>query len=175
MLLAFVVFVTWNGYDEATKNLQLEANEVADIFHITQVFPDPAGEMIRQTLLDYVNSIYNDELKRMAEGQISLHSNEAMLKLITLFYQIDEKSVPNREIYAEALKRLNNLAEYRRLRIFAGNDTCTRCCLVGAARWQRHQYFVHLLLRNEEHQSAIPDRNIADGNNNVDSIFDIRS
>src|SRR6185369_378665 len=43
VLLAFVVFVTWNGYDEATKNLQLEANEVADIFHITSVFPDPAG------------------------------------------------------------------------------------------------------------------------------------
>jgi len=123
VLLAFVVFVTWNGYDDATKNLQLEANEVADIFHITQVFPDPARETIRQTLLDYVTSVYDDELKRMAQGEISLHSNEAILKLITLFYQIDEKSVPNRQIYAEALKRLNNMAEYRRLRIFAGNDT----------------------------------------------------
>jgi hypothetical protein len=123
VLLAFVVFVTWSGYSDATKNLQLEANEVADIFHITQVFPDPAREMIRQTLLDYVTSVYNDELKRMAQGEISLHSNEAMLKLITLFYQVDEESVPNRQIYAEALKRLNNMAEYRRLRIFAGNDT----------------------------------------------------
>ncbi|MGB9476006.1 MAG: DUF4239 domain-containing protein [Candidatus Udaeobacter sp.] len=123
VLLAFVVFVTWGGYDDATKNLQLEANEVADIFHITQVFPDPAGEVIRQTLQDYVTSVYNDELKRMAQGEISLHSNEAILKLITVFYHVDEKSVPNREIYAEALKRLNNLAEYRRLRIFAGNDT----------------------------------------------------
>ena len=123
VLLAFVVFVTWSGYDDATKNLQLEANEVADIFHITQTFPNPAGETIRQTLLDYVTSLYNNELKRMSEGEISLHSNEAMLKLITVFYHIDEKSLPNDAIYAEALKRLNNLAEYRRLRIFAGNDT----------------------------------------------------
>jgi hypothetical protein len=123
VLLAFVVFVTWNGYDEATKNLQLEANEIADIFHITQVFPDPPGEMIRQTLLDYVTSVYTDELKRMSQGEISLHSNEAMRKLITGFYQIDERAAPNREIYAEALRRLNDLAEYRRLRIFAGNNT----------------------------------------------------
>jgi hypothetical protein len=36
---------------------------------------------------------------------------------------VDEKLVPNKQIYAEALKRLNNLAEYRRLRIFAGNNT----------------------------------------------------
>lgn len=123
VLLAFVVFVTWNGYDEATKNLQLEANEVADIFHITQVFPQPAGESIRQTLLEYVTSVYDDELKRMSDGEISLHSNQAMIKLINEFYQLNENSVPNREIYAEALKRFNNLAEYRRLRIFAGNNT----------------------------------------------------
>ena len=73
--------------------------------------------------MDYVTSVYNDELKRMSQGQISLHSTTAMRKLMTIFYQVDEKSVPNSEIYAEALKRLNNLAEYRRLRIFAGNDT----------------------------------------------------
>ena len=40
-----------------------------------------------------------------------------------MFYQIDDKSVPNRELYAESLTRLNNLAQYRRIRIFAGNDT----------------------------------------------------
>jgi hypothetical protein len=85
VLLAFVVFVTWNGYDEATKNLQLEANEVADIFHITAVFPDPAGKNMQQTLLDYVSSVYNDELQRMSQDQISLHSNQAMVKLINVF------------------------------------------------------------------------------------------
>ena len=41
----------------------------------------------------------------------------------TLFDQIDVTSIPNRELYAESLRRLNNLAQYRRLRIFAGNDT----------------------------------------------------
>jgi Protein of unknown function (DUF4239) len=123
VLLAFVVFVTWNGYDEATKNLQLEANEVADIFQIIQVFPDESRNILQDTLIQYVSAVYDDELKRMSQDQISLHSNEPMVKLITTFYQLDEKSVPNRQIYAEALKRLNNLAEYRRLRIFAGNDT----------------------------------------------------
>jgi uncharacterized membrane protein len=73
--------------------------------------------------MDYIASVNNDELKRMSLGEISLHSNRAMARLITVFYQIDEKSVPNRELYAESLKGLNNLAQYRRLRIFAGNDT----------------------------------------------------
>ncbi len=123
VMVAFVVFVTWSGYDDATKNLQMEANEVDDLFHITQTFPDPARTMIRQGLMDYTASVYNDELKRMSQGEISLHSNRAMARLITVFYKMDEKSVPNRELYAEALKGLNSLAQHRRLRIFAGNDT----------------------------------------------------
>ena len=123
MVVAFVVFVTWGGYDDAKKNLEMEANEADDIFHITKTFPDPARGMIQQGLIDYITSVYNDELKRMSQGEVSLHSNRAMARLITAFYQTDEKSVPNRELYAESLKRLNNLAQYRRLRIFAGNDT----------------------------------------------------
>src|SRR5213594_4844904 len=38
VLVAFVVFATWNGYDDATKNLQLEASEALDIFHSAQPF-----------------------------------------------------------------------------------------------------------------------------------------
>ena len=36
---------------------------------------------------------------------------------------MDSTSIPNRELYGESLRCLNNLAQYRRLRIFAGNDT----------------------------------------------------
>src|SRR5256884_2862683 len=47
VMIAFVVFVTWSGYDEATKNLQLEASEALDIFHSAAAFPDPANKLIR--------------------------------------------------------------------------------------------------------------------------------
>src|SRR6201982_997087 len=40
VMVAFVVFVTWSGYDEATKNLQLESSEALDIFHNAEAFPD---------------------------------------------------------------------------------------------------------------------------------------
>jgi Protein of unknown function (DUF4239) len=123
VMLAFVVFVTWSGYDDATKNLQLEASEALDIFHSAEAFPDPAKTIIRQGLRDYIASVDNDEMPKLAEGKISLLSGGAHGRLAPLFYQIDTQSMPNRELYAESLHCLNNLAEYRRLRIFAGNDT----------------------------------------------------
>ncbi len=122
VMVAFVVFVTWSGYDDATKNLQMEANQVADIFHSAEAFPDPASKTMKRALIDYVTSVY-DELNRMSQGEIALHSRRALPRLMAIFYQMDEKSIPNRELYAETLTRLNALAQYRRLRIFAGNDT----------------------------------------------------
>jgi Na+/proline symporter len=123
VLVAFVVFVTWNGYDEATKNLQMEASETLDLFHSADAFPDPAKKIIQQGVRDYLASVYNDEIQRMSQGDISLYTGGAHATLRVLFSQIDATSIPNRELYAESLRCLNNLAEYRRLRIFAGNDT----------------------------------------------------
>src|SRR5207302_9332078 len=88
VVVAFVVFVTWSGYDDATKNLQMEANEIDDIFHISKAFPAPANKIIQQGLIDYTASVYNDELKRMSEGDISVHSSGVMGNLIKVFYEM---------------------------------------------------------------------------------------
>src|SRR5206468_7539640 len=82
VMVAFVVFVTWSGYSDATKNLEMEANEVADIFHSTQALPDPIRTTMRQGLMDYVVSVYGDELKRMSQGEIALHSGKALPTLL---------------------------------------------------------------------------------------------
>src|SRR5207253_3699818 len=52
VLVAFVVFVTWGGYDEATKNLQMEASEALDIFHNAEAFPDTPKKIIQQGVRD---------------------------------------------------------------------------------------------------------------------------
>jgi len=123
VLVAFVVFVTWNGYDEATKSLQMEASEALDLFHNAEAFPDSPRKIIQQGVRDYVAAVYNDEVPRMSEGEISLYSGGAHTTLRVLFTQVDTNSIPNRELYAESLRCLNSLAQYRRMRIFAGNDT----------------------------------------------------
>ena len=123
VLVAFVVFVTWGGYDEATKNLQLEASEALDIFHSAEAFPDSPRKIIQQGVRDYLAAVYNDEVPKMATGDLSVYSSGAHTPLRLLFSQLDATSIPNRELYGESLRCLNNLAQYRRLRIFAGNDT----------------------------------------------------
>ena len=122
VVVAFVVFVTWTGYDDATKNLQMEASEAIDVFHSAEAFPEPMRNEIRQGLVDYANSVYAVELKSMASGEVKLHS-ALLKKVLAVFDAADDKSLANRDVYLESLRRVNDLAEYRRLRIFAGNNT----------------------------------------------------
>jgi Na+/proline symporter len=122
VVVAFVVFVTWEGYDEATKNLQLEASQVIDLFGSAKAFPNPTSKVIRDELINYTNAVHDDELRRMAGGDIGVYSSGALRNLIAVFDGMEDKALPNRELYMESLRRLNSLAEYRRLRIFAGND-----------------------------------------------------
>ena len=123
VMVAFVVFVTWNGYDEATKNLQMEASEALHLYHSAEGFPDATKKIIRQALRDYVASVYNDEVPRMSQGDISLYIGGAHTQVTNLFSQLGAEAIPNRELYAESLRGMSALSQYRRLRIFAGNDT----------------------------------------------------
>jgi hypothetical protein len=123
VVVAFVVFVTWNGYTDADKNLQMEANETSDLFHTSRAFPDSLGKPMREALLNYMKSVYSDEMKTMANGEESPSSVIAIRKLLSIYMTIDQKSLSNQALYSESLKRLNDLAGYRRLRVFAGNNT----------------------------------------------------
>src|ERR1700740_1756347 len=78
VMLAFVVFVTWSGYSDATKDLEMEANLADDLFHIASAFQEPARTVMQKGLLDYVTSVDTDELQRMAEGEIEIHSGQRM-------------------------------------------------------------------------------------------------
>src|SRR5437879_7095139 len=108
VLIAFVVFVTCNGYDDATKNLQLEASEALDIFHSYESFPDSPRKIIQQGVRDYLAGVYNDEVPKMATGDLSVYSGGAHTPLRLLSSQIDATSIPNRELYAESLRCLTN-------------------------------------------------------------------
>src|SRR5215510_10876834 len=59
VMLAFVVFVTWSGYSDATRDLEMEANLADDLFHIAKTVPDPAKTTMQQGLINYVNSVFD--------------------------------------------------------------------------------------------------------------------
>jgi Protein of unknown function (DUF4239) len=123
IVVAFVVFATWGRYDDAGKDLELEASQAADIFFVARAFPDSTRKQIRQALLEYTSSVVEDEFMTMSQGKASTKTIEAISKLNHIFLTMDTKGMANTVVYEESFKRLNDLGQYRRLRIFASKDS----------------------------------------------------
>lgn len=123
VMVAFAVFVTWTGYDEANKNLQLEVSSALDVFYSASAFPAPLAGTIRQGMIDYLRVIDEDELKQMSTENLSFHSMGSLRSLVKLVGGVDESSLRNRELYSDSLQKLDGVAQYRRLRIFSGSNT----------------------------------------------------
>jgi uncharacterized membrane protein len=122
VIVAFVVFVTWTGYSDASKNMQLEASEALDIFHAADVFTAPLADQIRSEIIAYVESVRSAELPRMTSENMALYSMPSLHRLNQLFNTAPASGINNREVYAASLQQLDDLTQYRRLRIFAGTD-----------------------------------------------------
>lgn len=123
VIVAFVVFVTWTGYDEANKNLQLEASETLDFFYTADAFASPLREDVRHRLVDYAQYVAGEELPQMSDENMPLYSAPALRQLRQFVYGASSSTVRNPELYGATLRELERLMEYRRLRIFAGRNS----------------------------------------------------
>ena len=70
-LIAFAVFVVWNEFQASGTRLEQEANQVGDLSRMSMSMPDPLRETSVSALLDYLNSVLNDEFPAMADGRDS--------------------------------------------------------------------------------------------------------
>lgn len=116
------VFVTWTGYDAANRNMQLEASQALDIFSASDAFVEPIRTKVRACVIDYIESVRNDELPRMASEHMALYTMPSLRHLDQLLSAPDFHVVRNTELYATSLRRLDDLKDYRRLRIFSGRN-----------------------------------------------------
>jgi hypothetical protein len=123
VLIAFAIFVVWTQFQDAGTNLEHEANEVGDLSRMSMAMPEPLRQNIRTALIDYTKSILDDEFPAMADGRDSPRTWDVVQNLWDV-YDNGEVSAGKEQIYyAESLRHLNDLSNYRRIRLFASRGT----------------------------------------------------
>lgn len=123
VLVAFGIFVVWSDFKEAATNLEHEATEVADLSRLSTLMPMPLRRDISDALMEYLNSVVQDEFPAMAEGRDSQRTWNAMQKLWGA-YNTDQLNTPQYQAgYAESLKHLTALSDLRRTRLLSSRGT----------------------------------------------------
>jgi hypothetical protein len=123
VLIAFAIFVVWTQFQDAGSNLEHEANQVGDLSRMSMALPDPLRQNIRLALIDYLNAVIGDEFPAMAEGRDSPRTWGAVQKLWDVYSNAEVDRPKAQLYYAESLKHLNDLSNYRRIRVFTSRGT----------------------------------------------------
>ena len=123
VLLAFVVFVVWNEFEEAKVTVVREANELGDLFRLAQGFPAPLRHPARQAARDYARIVEGEEWAAMARGETSPRAGEAMDALWRIYGTAEPRTPRENALYAESLTRLGDLSDSRRLRLHDAGDS----------------------------------------------------
>ncbi len=117
VLLAFTVIITWQDFDKASEVTSNEANCIASLYHDATAFPAGFRVQLKSELVNYVNTIVNDEWQKMAKGQRSHQVQKIQEKLWLLYGGFLPKNETQKIFLMESVKKMNEASEMRRQRI----------------------------------------------------------
>jgi len=117
-----VVFVVWGQFEDAKVIVTREANQIGDLFHMAKSFPGPVQSRVRAALVAYAQTVVDEEWPAMSRGQESQRAWKEFKGLWDIYREITPQTTRENAVYAESLRRLNDLSDSRRLRLHASRD-----------------------------------------------------
>lgn len=117
ILLTAVLFTSWVGFNDASSNVQKEANCVVELYRFAEAFPSDAKQNIQNQLEKYAKSVINNEWDNLARSQLDKHTTIISKELWAAYSNYLPKT-PTEQVYLqESLRRLIELRRCRMQRL----------------------------------------------------------
>jgi hypothetical protein len=119
VLLAFVVYVVWNQYDQARSHVDREATALVDLHRTASGLPVATRNEIQAGLRAYLDAVLNDEwtaMKRRDEQTIA-RVGERLDRVWIAIHRCLPATECQHTIYSEVLSRFNDLTDVRTSRL----------------------------------------------------------
>jgi hypothetical protein len=118
VILAFMVIITWQSFDDSSKNAAREANYLADLYRDSTPLPLAFRSELKVDLKNYVSAVITDEWPVMSRGEKrSLKVEAVQQKLWDIYSGFAPKGETEKIFLAESVKKLNDACELRRQRL----------------------------------------------------------
>ncbi len=117
VLIALVVIAVWEDYAAARDTVEREASELDDVFRLAHPLPDPEGRQLQELARSYAQVVVDEEWALMAQGRTSPRAWDLLDEMTIRFENLEVRTGAEQVLYAEALDRINELAEARNARL----------------------------------------------------------
>lgn len=123
VLIAFVVFATWEDYNEARQYCDNEADVIQSLYLNTEGLPEENQEELREKIIDYLKMVINEDWPLLAKGESNSNSRHKLVEIWRAYNNIDSLKTDKEKIFfTESLSKLNDVTEYRRQRIMSSEN-----------------------------------------------------
>ena len=131
MLLAFVVLVVWEQFNDAKANVENESSVAMVLYKNVTTYPDEAASRaMKEGLLKYVHQAVEEQHPMSAE-QSARGSAAALNQLLALLDGVVPDSAHEQILYTQILQNLNELSKYRNLRHQATHEELPSVVWIG--------------------------------------------
>ncbi len=131
VLLALVVIAVWEEFGRARVTVEGEANALAEIFWLAHRLPEPEGRHLQELTHSYAEEVVEEEWPLMAQGRTLLMEDTGEVTpgwsliddIRATLQEVEPNTVAGQELYAEGLDQIQRLADARRTRLVAAEES----------------------------------------------------
>ncbi len=120
VLLAFVVFVVWQQYQNVGQAVDNEANAIVSLYRVALALPDSTTRTQLMTdLRAYTQGVINDEWQHLGRYEQGPLPETALARLWSTGTAFQPRTTQESDLYTEILSDLQNVTRLRRERFQA--------------------------------------------------------
>ena len=131
VLLALVVIAVWEEFGRARVTVEGEANALAEIFWLAHQLPESEGRHLQELARSYAEEVVEEEWPLMAQGRTPLMEDTGEVTpgwtliddIRATLQEVEPNTVAGQELYAEGLDQIQRLADARRTRLVAAEES----------------------------------------------------
>lgn len=117
VLLAFMVLVVWQAFEDAQVTVENEANTLVNVYRLGQEVDPPFGEQIRDATEQYAELVLHQEWDDMTIGNSTAAVADTIETMWTIHREIDRLNIANDKHNQQLFDLLQQLGDYRRIRL----------------------------------------------------------
>ena len=122
VLIALVVIAVWEDFAAARDTVEREASELDDVFRLAHPLPEPEGRQLQELARSYAQVVVDEEWALMAQGRTSPQAWDLLDEMTLHFENVEVRTKAEQVRYAEALARMDELADARNARLVEAGE-----------------------------------------------------
>jgi len=121
VLLAFAVVVVWEKFNDADKDVALEASSAATVYRLSRGLDETHGGAVRKAMTDYLNAAITQDWPAMERGKSSPAGAGAMNALYDAALRFHTPEPGEAIVLGELLRQIDQVSQGRRGRLVTAN------------------------------------------------------